>query len=93
LTKKKKQEMIKRISINKYEFGINARHYWDSQEKEESPWSTEFNSFKLGIEFQRINNYKYNKKGKELNCYIVGINLLVVRIKFFITLRKLKYGN
>jgi hypothetical protein len=56
--------MNRKISINKHEFGFSFRHYWDSQQKEERPWSTEFSSFKLGFEFKQIKDYKINKRGK-----------------------------
>jgi hypothetical protein len=82
--------MNRKISINKHEFGFSFRHYWDSQQKEERPWSTEFSSFKLGFEFKQIKDYKINKRGKLLNCYVIGINLLVIKLNLFITLLKIK---
>jgi hypothetical protein len=75
--------------MDKNIFGFTIRHYWDSQEKKEKPWSIEFFTFKFGIEFKKIKKYKINKKNKILNCYIIGINLLVINIKFFIITPKL----
>jgi hypothetical protein len=73
----------KRISIKGYSYSFTLRHYWDKEQKEERPWSSEFNKFDLGISFKRFSGIQKSGSGNFISSFFFGVNLIL--IKFWIT--------
>lgn len=69
----------KRFCFRGYDYVFIFKHYWDPEEMEERPWSTEFRNFHLGLVFNRMSRFERSKKGKRISSYLFGINLLVIK--------------
>lgn len=76
----------KRFSFRGYDYVFIFKHYWDSEEMEERPWSTEFRDFHLGLVFKRYTKFEKSKSGFRLSNYMIGINLLVIKTWVIFTL-------
>ena len=65
-----------KISFRGYNHSICFKGLW---EKEESGIS-QFREFHLGMVFNRMVGLERSHSGKEIASYMIGINLLVIRI-------------
>jgi hypothetical protein len=70
----------KRFSFGEYIYVFIIRHYWDSEEMKERPWSTEFRKFHLGLFVSNLSSkFDKSKSGRGISKYLLGINLLVIK--------------
>ena len=69
----------KRFCFRGYYYVFIFKHYWDSEEMEERPWSTEFQNFHLGLFFHRSSGLEKSKSGRRISSYLFGMNLLVIK--------------
>lgn len=72
--------MIKKIiCFGEYTYVFIFKHYWDSEEKIEKPYSKDFSEFHLGLVFNRFKNLKKPGQKFFIDNYLIGINLLVIK--------------